>query len=65
MFGNKGVVEDILDGIIKIRIWCELLVMCDKIEKKFECLIEVVMFFLLNKIEYFVLKKKYVESELI
>ena len=36
MFGNKGAVEDIPDGITKIRIWRELLATCDKIEKKFE-----------------------------
>ena len=33
MFGNKGIVEDIPDGITKIRIWRELLVTCDKIGK--------------------------------
>ena len=33
MFGNKGIVEDIPDGITKIRIWRELLATCDKIEK--------------------------------
>ena len=33
MFGNKGIVEDIPDGITKIRIWRELLATCDKIVK--------------------------------
>lgn len=64
MFGNKGAVEDIPDGITKIRIWRELLATCDKIEKKFERLIEAEMFLLLNKTEHFVLKKKHAESEL-
>ena len=62
MFGNKGIVEDIPDGITKIRLWRELLATCNKIKKP-ECLIDAAMFLLLNKTEHFVLKKKHAESE--